>query len=222
MTTRASTASVRPPRRTQQERRDATQQKLLEATLECLRTMGYARTTTTEIVRAAGVSQGALFKHYPSKAALLSAAIEYLFDELVADYQRAFAELPVESATAEAAFDLLWSIFTGPRLAVAFELYTVARTDPELGRALQPVVLRHRAHLVESARELFPEAARTIPDFAAWVDLMMCAMEGIVIERYGAGDVTGPALAVLKRLVLNVLTQRSPADGGPGGAPWTP
>src|SRR5689334_4222171 len=135
---RVASVQFRPPRRTQQERRDQTQRQLLEATLECLSNVGYARTTTPEIVRLAGVSQGALFKHYPSKAALLSAAVEHLFAELVSSYQRAFAAMPRAAATPEAAFDLLWAVYTSPRLAVAFELYAVARTDRELARALEP------------------------------------------------------------------------------------
>lgn len=200
-------AAVLPARRTQQERRDGTQRKLLEATLACLSELGYARTTTTEIVRAAGVSQGALFKHYSSKAELLSAAVAHLFEQLVSGYDATLAALPAERATPEAAFDLLWSLFTGPRLAIAFELYLVARTDPVLQQSLEPVVRRHRAVLVEHARALFPAAARDNPEFDAWVDLLMCSMEGLVIERYGAGDVGAPALHVLKRLVLATLTR---------------
>lgn len=195
----------KPVRRTQRERRDGTQRKLIEATLQCLGELGYARATTTEIVRAAGLSQGALFKHFPSKAELLSAAVEQLFDELVAGYQASFEALPQQRATPEAAFELLWSIFTGPRLAIAFELYVVARTDPTLQRSLQPVVRHHRAMLIEHARALFPVAARANRDFAAWVDLLMCSMEGLVVERYGAGDVTRPALAVLKQLIVQML-----------------
>jgi AcrR family transcriptional regulator len=213
MAPRVASVQFRPPRRTQQERRDQTQRQLLEATLECLSSVGYARTTTPEIVRLAGVSQGALFKHYPSKAPLLSAAVEHLFAELVSSYQRAFAAMPRASATPEAAFDLLWAVYTGPRLAVAFELYAVARTDRELARALEPVVRTHRASLVEIAKDLFPSAAQAMPEFAAWVDLLMCSMEGIVMERYGAGDVTGPALGVLKRLMLDALSRSVPGVG---------
>ena len=33
----------------------------------------------------------------------------------------------------------------------------------------------------------------------------MCSMEGLVIERFGAGDVTGPALLLLKRVWLDTL-----------------
>lgn len=219
-------------RRTQQERRDDTQRKLLDATLACLTELGYARTTTPEIVKLAGLSQGALFKHFASKAELLSAAVEHLFDELVSGYQIGFTRLPQGSATAEASFELLWSIFTGPRLAVAFELYAAARTDPELQRALVPVVQRHRRVLVELARGLFPHAAAEIPDFDAWVDLLMCSMEGLVMESYGSGSLGTPALAVLKKLMLGALTRGAaaecdlrpsePLEAQHGGTSWTP
>lgn len=222
------TSAGAPRRRTQQQRRDGTQRKLLDATLCCLGELGHARTTTTEIVRAAGVSQGALFKHYPSKAELLSAAMGQLFEELVTGYQTTLAGLPKHKATPEVAFELLWSIFTGPRLAIAFELYMVARTDPALRQSLEPVVRRHRATLIEHARALFPVAARVNPEFDAWVDLLMCSMEGLVIERYGAGDVNGPALGLLKRLLLETLTRgeesraaraRRAADGSTAATP---
>jgi AcrR family transcriptional regulator len=194
---------VQPARRTQRERRDETRAKLLDATLACLAELGYARTTTTEIVQRAGVSQGALFKHFASKAALLSAAVEQLFDGLVSDYEATFAELPGDAAHA---FDLLWEFFTGDKLAIAFELYLAARTERALQSALEPVVRRHRAALLAHARLLFPEAAKQ-PEFDAWIDLMMMAMEGLVVERFGAGDVGAPALAVLKRLSLAMLNQ---------------
>jgi AcrR family transcriptional regulator len=200
-------ASLAAPsaRRSQQERRDDMQRKLLDATLECLIALGYARITTTEIVRVAGVSQGALFKYYPTKADLLSAAVEHLFAELVHGYEQAFAQLAPSAASAEQGFELLWAIFTGPRLAIAFELYLAARTDAELAQALEPVVIHHRKTLVRLARQLFPAAAARTPEFDGWVDLVMCAMEGLVIERYGAGNVGGPALAVLKQLVVSML-----------------
>jgi AcrR family transcriptional regulator len=209
-------------RRSQQERRDGTQRKLLEATLDCLGELGHAGTTTTEIVRRAGVSQGSLFKHYPSKAELLAAAVALLFDELVAGYEEAFAALPQDEATADAAFELLWGVFTGPRLAVAFELYMVGRTDPALARCLAPVVQRHRSELVKHARALFPEAARQNPELDAWVDLAMCAMEGLVVEGYGAGNTATAALLVLKRLVVQALGgSPSGARADEGGRAWT-
>jgi len=194
-------------RRSQQARRDDTQRRLLESTLQCLVGLGYARTTTTEIVRAAGVSQGALFKYYPSKASLMSAAVAYLFDDLVRGYRADFAELPAGEGVVERAFELLWQIYTGPRLTAAFELYMAARTDPELSEQLWPVVRRHRAALLEEARALLPSAARDNPAFDGFIDLLMCSMGGIVLEQFGAGDVGEAALMRLRGVVLSALSQ---------------
>ncbi len=196
---------VVPARRTQRERRDETRAKLLDATLACLGELGYGRTTTTEIVQRAGVSQGALFKHFPSKAALMSAAVEQLFTELVTSYEDIFQGMPRDASHA---FDLLWTFFTGPKLSIAFELYLAARTEQALRSALEPVVRAHRAQLIAHARVLFPEAAQK-PEFDAWIDLMMMAMEGLVVERLGAGDVGAPALAVLRKLSVTMLERRS-------------
>ena len=194
-------------RRSQQQRRDDTQRRLLEATLQCLVSLGYARSTTTEIVRAAGVSQGALFKYYPTKAALMSAAVAYLFEDLVRGYRSDFETLPKGKDVVERGFELLWRIYTGPRLTAAFELYLAARTDRELSEQLWPVVREHRAALVAEARTLFPEAARDNPAFDGFIDLLMCSMGGIVIEQYGAGDIGPSALALLKGVVLSALSQ---------------
>ncbi len=204
MATLAAQAKV--ARRSQQARRDDTQARLLEATLHCLVSLGYARTTTTEIVRSAGVSQGALFKYYPTKAALMSAAVAYLFDDLVRGYRKDFSGLAKDADVVERAFELLWRIYTGPRLTAAFELYLAARTDPDLSEQLWPVVRKHRAALIAEARSLFPEAARDNPAFNGFIDLLMCAMGGIVIEQFGAGEVGQAALARLKDVVLSALS----------------
>ena len=83
-----------PPRRrprSQAERTATTRARLLDGTIDALAAQGYARTTTPEVCRRAGVSQGALFKHFATKADLVSAAAERLFAQLLADYRAAFA-----------------------------------------------------------------------------------------------------------------------------------
>ncbi len=201
-------------RRSQKERRDDTQRRLLEATLQCLVTLGYSRTSTTEIVREAGVSQGALFKHYPTKAALMSAAAAYLFEDLVSGYRQDFDALPKGNQVVEHGFELLWRIYTGPRLTAAFEMYFAARTDPELSEQLWPVVRKHRAALAQEARTLFPQAAHNNPAFDGFIDLLMCSMGGIVLEQLGAGDIGPAALARLKGVVLAALAEETKPNNG--------
>src|SRR5687767_4439256 len=77
MTARAaSTAATH--RRSQEERSAATRERLLDATVECLVDLGYAKTTTTEVVRRAGVSRGAQVHHFPTKADLVQNAVVHL------------------------------------------------------------------------------------------------------------------------------------------------
>lgn len=165
----------------QQARAIATRQNLLDATIACIVDLGYARTTTTEICKRAGVSQGALFRHFPGKAQLLAAATEQLFDGLVGGYRETFAQVAADPDRLGAALKLLWGVFTDAPLQVAFELYVAARTDDELRATLQPVLLKHRENLRAEAAFFFPEASQH-PDFASTIDGIMAAMQGAALS----------------------------------------
>src|SRR5262249_10918085 len=117
-------------RRTQAERRATTRTKLLDATLSCLVDTGYPGLTTPAICQRAGVSQGALFKHFPTKSALLAAAIDHLFAGLVRGYAERFAALDPRKNVVRAGVALLWDVFQDRQLHAAYDLYTAARTDP--------------------------------------------------------------------------------------------
>lgn len=170
------------PRRTQAERRETTRKKLLDATIACLTNVGYAGTTTTEVCSRAGVSQGALFKHFPSKIALVSAAAEHLFDNLRGQYAADFAAVTAKTDRVETAVRVLWKIMDQPHLHAAFELYLAARTDAELASSLRPVALKHRRNLQQQGRDLFPEAAAALgDDFDLTLGVLIDAMQGAAL-----------------------------------------
>ena len=98
------------------ERRAATRDRLLDATIDCIADRGYAATSTTEIVRRAGVSRGAQVHHYPTKAALVAAALDQLFEERLVEFETAFAALPDERRRPDVAIDVLWTMFQGPHV----------------------------------------------------------------------------------------------------------
>ena len=54
-------------RRTQQERREGTIRKLLDAAAETLIEVGYSEASVQRICARAEVSQGALFRHFASR-----------------------------------------------------------------------------------------------------------------------------------------------------------
>jgi AcrR family transcriptional regulator len=175
-------AAVPRARRTQQERREGTRARLLESTVACLVERGYAQTTTQAIVQRAGLSQGALFKHFATKAELLAAAVENLFPQLISGYRAELATLPTGGEERLAgAIELLWSVYHRPELLAAIELYVAARTDGELARALGAVDPPHRQHLHHVARELFPELAAALPHFDALIELILNTVQGAAI-----------------------------------------
>jgi AcrR family transcriptional regulator len=164
--------------RTQAERRASTQAKILDATVEALVAVGYAGTSTTEVCRRAGVSQGALFRYWPTKGALLADAAAHLLGRVTTAYERAFAGGRVG---VRAALEALWDTYREPELQAAMCLYVEARTDADLAAALQRIEPAHRANLQRIAvRVLDPEVV-ALPGFASFVELALAAVQGAAV-----------------------------------------
>jgi AcrR family transcriptional regulator len=149
-----------------------------------------------------------LFKHFATKAELVSRAAEHLFGSLVADYREAFAAAAREGDPLAAATRLLAASFRQPSLQAAFELYLAARTDAELAASLRPVAERHGANLRRQARELFPEAAGR-PEFETVVDVVVSALQGAAMGGEALRDEARDArmLDYLTRLVRTAFAQ---------------
>lgn len=199
---------------TQHERRTATRSRLLDAALAVLVDHGAAGFTTTEVGRRAGMSQGAIFKHFATKADLLAATVEHLFAALVAQYEGQFATVdPVDDPATRlrVGLDLLWEVFQDERLLAAYDLFTAARTDPDLRADLQPVVRAHVANLHALAEALFGDLATAdggrLHDA---VDLAAATMQGLVVNRQGVADpdVEARVRALLADIAVERLVDR--------------
>nr|WP_312867537.1 TetR/AcrR family transcriptional regulator [Amycolatopsis pithecellobii] len=125
--------------RTQAERREQTRTALLDATIECLIELGYARASMQEICARAGVSKGAVQHHFSDKAELMAAAVEHLTTKRMTALTDSLGKLPRGVEAIPAAVDLLWSGYSGALAAAATELWIAARTDPALRVAIRPV-----------------------------------------------------------------------------------
>lgn len=126
----------------QQERSRATRTRLLEATVDCLVEHGWSGTTTTVVATRAGVSRGAQLHHYPTRAALVTAAVVHLAERRAAELRAEAEALPAGPRRLDRVIDMLAAAFTGPLFVAALELWVAARTDPELRAALVPLEAR--------------------------------------------------------------------------------
>jgi AcrR family transcriptional regulator len=175
--------TVVPARRSNAERSAATQYRLLDATIDCLIDRGWAGTSTTEIVRRAGVSRGAQVHHYPTKEDLVLAAVEHLLERRIREFQATFTDLPATQRTPAAAMRVLYDHCFRATFEPWLELAVAARTDP----ALHARVVEFEARFFETAlatfRGLFPDAAAD-PAFArVALRLTFAVLDGLATGR---------------------------------------
>jgi AcrR family transcriptional regulator len=164
--------------RTQQQRRDETRRALLDAVVESLIEVGFARTTTLEVQRRADVSRGALLHHFPSKTELLVAAVDHLAEMRARELKVLAAELPDGRSRTDAVLELLWQCFSGTFFQVAMELRAAARTDPELRPVLVAAERALRDRILHQARALFGRDVADHPNLERAIDFTLQFMIG--------------------------------------------
>jgi AcrR family transcriptional regulator len=134
-----TTGSTRVP---QEERTRVMRARLLEATVDCLVERGFAGTSTTLVSERAGVSRGAQLHHFPTKNALVVAAVEHLTEKRAAELAAAAASLPDGDRRTRAVMQMLGDHFASPVFNAALELWVAARTDAQLLAAVGPLEQR--------------------------------------------------------------------------------
>lgn len=191
---------------TQQERSLATQTRLLDATIRCLVERGYAGTSTTEVCKAAEVSRGAQLHHYPTKAELVAAAIERLFEQRHAEFLAKLEGVEDQHLRLDAAIDALWEIYSGPTLYAWMELVVASRTDPALREHVVAVDTRFIGEAVETFQRLFP--IDVPPEQTAAATRMFTSLfDGLALHNILQPDsnTAGTVLATFKQLFRTLL-----------------
>ena len=175
-------------RRTQEERRESTIRKLLDAATEALIDDGYSAASVQKICERAGVSQGALFRHFATREELMVAVGEDVGKRTLLRYRREFQG---HEDAREAAEPLVLAMRLvrdrcRSRLNQAwYELAMAARTSPTLRKGLRPVATRYYADIRRLGEELLPELAAALGDrFAVLVDTIVSIFDGESVHRF--------------------------------------
>ena len=147
--------------------------------------------STTAIAKHMGVTQGALFKHFPTKDAILEAVMTWVADRLLARVDSAASAMPTSSQALEAMFLAHTSFVTEhpgvPRMMFG-ELQRAGSTAP---KRMAATMLRQYAERLR----LQLERGRTSGEFAPQLDMEAAAtlfvgtIQGLVMQALIAGDV---------------------------------
>jgi AcrR family transcriptional regulator len=177
------TTAAPATRRSNAERSAATQVRLLDATIECLIERGWAGTSTTEVVRRAGVSRGAQVHHFPTKDDLVLAAIEHLLERRIAEFQATFADLPSSKRSPAMAMQLMYDKCFRATFEAWLELAVAARTDPALHARFVQLEARFFETALATFRTLFPVAAADATFAKVALRLAFSVLDGLAIGR---------------------------------------
>ena len=177
----------RPAYLSAEERREVTVETVIDLAAE----QNPTDITTGAIAKRMGVTQGALFRHFPSKDAILQAVMEWVSERLLARIEKAISRAASPIDALEAAF-MTHIEFISEHPGVPRMLFG------ELQRAEQTVAKRmaqtliHRygerlGRLVAEGKER-GELSATLDEKAA-VTLFIGTIQGLVMQSLLAGDV---------------------------------
>lgn len=177
----------RPAYLSAEERREVTVETVIDLAAE----QNPADITTGAIAKRMGVTQGALFRHFPSKDAILQAVMEWVSERLLARIDKATSAAASPLEALEAAFTAHIEFISEhpgvPRMLFG-ELQRAERTIAK--RMAHTLIQRYGERLGRLIAEgkKRGELAATLDDEAA-VTLFIGTIQGLVMQSLIAGDV---------------------------------
>ncbi len=161
--------------------------RLLDATIECLFELGYAGTTTTVVCDRAGVSRGAQLHHFPTKALLVTTALERVVERLHGEFRQSMSSVPSGKARSSTAIDLLWKMVSSPTYYAWLELVVAARTDADLRARVNEISAQMGQATLETFRDVFPDFVRATPSFEVVPSFAFSVLEGLAVRQISEG-----------------------------------
>jgi AcrR family transcriptional regulator len=169
--------------RTQQQRRDETVARLLDASIDTIVEVGYARASAAVITKRAGVSVGALFRHFDTMGDFMAATAYEVLRRQLELGTKEVVEIPTDRPALDAMLTILRDVTRNPTNAVMYELMIAARTDEKLRATLQDVLVEYGAKIYDAFRAL--PGADHVPEktLAALVATLINTFDGAAIVR---------------------------------------
>lgn len=170
--------SARGVRRTQEERSAATVAKLIDGTISAIVEVGYAGATTREICDRAGVSQGGLFRHFPTRRDLIVATLEHIyFDRFTAFSRLLDRDLGGESPERITTQLLRVRGFVREPINMVFiEVVMASRTEPDLRDGLVSLLQRADREILAAATRNPVVARMSDQSRRVWLDFAQQVM----------------------------------------------
>jgi AcrR family transcriptional regulator len=171
----------------------AVRQRIVDAAIEVFGEMGYQRATVQDVVRASGLSVGAVYTYFKNKEELFLVACACEVDRQKADLRLRMAELGPVTDRLRAAID--WAVNTtvegNTEKSVRAHAWMVADESPDLRQLLRD----RRTEMVAFSRFVLQEAV-VRGELPGWIDAdgiataFVTLIDGFVVRALEAGSLT--------------------------------
>src|SRR4051812_44090691 len=108
--------------RTQQQRREETVARLLDASIDTIIEVGYARASAAVIAKRAQVSDGALFRHFATMGDFMAATAREVMRRQLGLFSKLVAEIPADRPALEESVKVHWEVTCNATNTVLVEL----------------------------------------------------------------------------------------------------
>jgi len=165
-------------------RGDATRDRIVDAAEACIAEFGQGGTNSTEVVKRAGVTFGAIQYHFGTYEAVLLAVVERAAARLRAMLEA--VQLPGRSVPEQVAdiVDVMWSYYGDPQYQVYIELSMSLRRDPATSRRTVESI----KDIDNRSEQLWHDLAVTLlgtdEDEVAIQRLLFAALRGMGVSKW--------------------------------------
>jgi AcrR family transcriptional regulator len=125
-----------------QQRRALSIEKILAASLQELQMVGYHGLRTVAVARRAGLSEGTLFRYFPTKVDLTVASLDRALISQLQQLQVAYSNM-AKPIIRSAMLEVLWGVLAQKELLWTHELIAALSTDEQLRSVIAPCLLAH-------------------------------------------------------------------------------
>ncbi|MCP4552553.1 MAG: TetR/AcrR family transcriptional regulator [Bacteroidetes bacterium] len=166
-----------------QDRAIETRNRLMEATFEILVEKGYASTTTREVCRRLNVSKGTLQHHFATREEFIIAAIEYVLEKNINNFQQTLAEMPMEKSSLRDMVRVLWEKHWANDIFYAWlELVNASRTDEVLNEKVKATAKQSMEKYLDVFKSMFGMEPTGI------LDLFFLMLSALSLEKIFADE----------------------------------
>lgn len=177
--------NARRPRRTQEERRRATRDRLIKAVIGVIQKKGYAGLRSRDVTKASGVTWGAAQHLFGDKNELLLQVATRVSDELVQRLDRSFEAAsgdPLRKRV-EQVVRLIWDLYGSPDYFAMVEIVRGTRSDTRFHEKLVAALTRLSGRIEKLWLTIFADARISQQRSLACCNIVVLTLAGLAARK---------------------------------------